>query len=145
MVQMILFIDPWCRFCSAILKQAQEMGISLRTVYLSPPWGPKWEEAVGHVTIREIYTEKYLDFVWARQPRANWHPAWNSWWQTVEEMGLDKKKLLKFLPTAKMILSQEIAEVRVLGVPNAPALWDGKLLRVGTECLDDYLDNSETI
>ena len=138
---MILFVDPTCEHCAALLLQIREQGLLVDVRYMVPDHGATFSEAAIQVSVRESYPERFVDFVRLRHCDLAWLAGWQNWKRDAEELGLDVVRIEATLPRAVELLLKETEFARALKIPAAPASWDGKTLRVGANCLDEYLRN----
>lgn len=138
---MILFIDPTCEHCAALLAQIKKQELPTHVWYMVPYHGATFSEAAVQVAVRESYPERLIDFVGLRHRDLAWLAGWQNWRKDAEELGLDVAIVEATLPRAVALLLKETEVARALKIPAAPALWDGQVLRVGVSCLDEYLRN----
>lgn len=96
-------------------------------------------EAVIQIAVRESHPAAFVGFVGLRHRDLAWLTGWRSWRRDAEELGLDSAVVEATLPRAVELMIKEAETARILKVPATPALWDGKMLRVGAGCLDNYL------
>lgn len=141
--QLILFIDPTCEHCAAILAQIRVWGVRMDVWYMVPDHGVAFSEAAVQAAVRESYPEAFVDFVGLRHRDLAWLAGWQTWRKDAEELDLDINKIEAALPQAVELLLNETEVARALKIPAAPALWDGRALIVGVGCLDEYIGISK--
>ena len=135
----LIFIDPTCEYCADLLSKIQERGLLLSVCYMVPDHGATFSEAAIQVAVRESCPESFIAFVGLRHCDLSWLAGWQTWKKDAEELALDIAKVEAALPQAVELLIRETEFARALKIPAAPALWDGRVLRVGASCLDEYL------
>lgn len=141
----MLFIDPTCEHCVYLLGRAKDAGLNLSVLYFVTPQGGVIEEAAIQAAVRDTFPEHFAQFVAQRHENLGWFAGWQTWKKTAEQIGLNQQKIEAALPEVIKAVLAESELARQLGVPATPALWDGKVLRVGNECLNDYLKNRKTL